>query len=49
MRLVGRASAGYEHVCHQCQGKAAKRLWRQITKRQKAKEKREWKREANGG
>lgn len=36
---------GWEHVCHMCQGKAAKRLWRQVVKRQKRKEERQWRSE----
>lgn len=44
MRLLGRGSA-YEHICHMCQGKAAKRLFRQVTKRQKRREERQWRKE----
>lgn len=40
--LLGRCDSHGDHICHTCQGKAAKRLWRQITKRQRAREKRQW-------
>ena len=46
--MLGNAAQHWEHVCHMCQGKAAKRLWRQVTKRQRAKEKRTWRRAADG-
>lgn len=33
------------HICHMCQGKAAKRLFRQVTKRAKRREERQWRKE----
>jgi hypothetical protein len=42
--MVGQAGA-WEHICHMCQGKAAKRLFRQVTKRQKRREERRWRKE----
>jgi hypothetical protein len=43
--MLGQAAYDRPHVCYMCQGKAAKRLFRQITKRQRAREKRAWTRE----
>ena len=44
MRLVGKQGV-WDHICHMCQGKAAKRLARQQTKRQKRREERDWKKD----
>lgn len=47
MSLPGKPRCAHdaEHICHTCQGKAAKRLWRQVVKRQKRREERVWKRD----
>ena len=46
MRLIGQNAKRYDHICHSCQGKAAKRLFRLDTKRQKRAEERQWRKEA---
>lgn len=46
MRLLGRGS-GYEHICHMCQGKTAKRLHRQVVKRAKRREERAWRKDSH--
>lgn len=43
MNLPGRQVQ--EHICHMCQGKAAKRLFRTLNKRVKQREKRAWKKD----
>lgn len=42
-RMAGRFSD--DHVCHLCQGKSARQLWRNLVKRQKRREERHWKRD----